>query len=96
MLPSIRKKASLVLCCALFLFGAMHLAFAIERTHMPRPNPNGIRTGDAQHGRQSSALGGSLFLPSLEMKENVDFLLTPALIVQECLMPDVLPTYPSE
>lgn len=35
-------------------------------------------------------------MPSLEMKENVDFLLTPALIVQEVLSEDVIKTYPSE
>lgn len=36
------------------------------------------------------------FEPSLEMKENVDFLLTPALLVQEALSEDVIVTYPSE
>lgn len=36
------------------------------------------------------------FDSSLEMKENVDFLLTPALIVQEALSDDVVLTYPTE
>ena len=36
------------------------------------------------------------FAPSLEMKENADFLLTPALLVQEALSDDVIVTYPSE
>jgi hypothetical protein len=36
------------------------------------------------------------FQTSLEMKENVDFLLTPALLVQEIISDDVLITYPSE
>ncbi len=36
------------------------------------------------------------FKPSLEMKENVDFLLTPALVVQEVLSKDVVITYPTE
>jgi len=36
------------------------------------------------------------FEPSLEMKENVDFLLTPALLVQEAISEDVVITYPSE
>ena len=36
------------------------------------------------------------FKPSLEMKENVDFLLTPALLMQEALSEDVIITYPSE
>ena len=36
------------------------------------------------------------FRPSLEMKENVDFLLTPALLMQEALSEDIITTYPSE
>ena len=36
------------------------------------------------------------FNTSLEMKENVDFLLTPALLVQEAISEDVVITYPSE
>jgi hypothetical protein len=34
--------------------------------------------------------------PSLEMKENVDFLLTPALLVQEAASRGNVTTYPSE
>jgi len=36
------------------------------------------------------------FQVSLEMKENVDFLLTPALLVQEAISDDVVVTYPTE
>jgi hypothetical protein len=36
------------------------------------------------------------FQTSLEMKENVDFLLTPALLVQEVISDHVVTTYPSE
>jgi len=36
------------------------------------------------------------FRPSLEMKENVDFLLTPALLMQEVLSDEIITTYPSE
>ncbi len=36
------------------------------------------------------------FETSLKMKENVDFLLTPALLVQEVISDDVVITYPSE
>lgn len=38
----------------------------------------------------------SNFQTSLEMKENVDFLLTPALLVQEVISDNVVITYPSE
>lgn len=36
------------------------------------------------------------FRPSLDMRENVDFLLTPALLVQEAMSDDVVITYPTE
>jgi hypothetical protein len=38
----------------------------------------------------------SNFEPSLEMKEDVDFLLTPALLVQESISDDIILTYPTE
>ena len=34
--------------------------------------------------------------PSFEMRENVDFLLTPGILVQECMSDDVILTYPEE
>jgi hypothetical protein len=36
------------------------------------------------------------FRPSLEMMESVDYLLSPALIIQGSLNNSVIPTYPSE
>jgi hypothetical protein len=33
---------------------------------------------------------------SLEMRENVDFLLTPAILVQECISEDVIIVYPED
>jgi hypothetical protein len=36
------------------------------------------------------------FAPSQETKEHADFLLTPAILVQEAISEDVVPTYPSE
>ena len=63
-------------------------------------DPNGL-TGTEQRARSAAlraatrtATGG--FSPSLEMKENVDFLLTPALLVQEAISEGVIITYPSE
>jgi len=47
-------------------------------------------------GDIDSGMLSSLSIPSLKMKENVDFLLTPALLVQECISEDVLITYPQE
>jgi hypothetical protein len=34
--------------------------------------------------------------PSFEMRENVDFLLTPAILVQECISDGVILIYPEE
>ena len=48
----------------------------------------------AQNNPLQSSLGN--FQSSLEMKENVDFLLTPAILVQEAISDDVVITYPSE
>ena len=50
----------------------------------------------AAAGRQILNAATQVFQPSLEMKENVDFLLTPALLVQEAMSRDVMITYPSE
>lgn len=46
--------------------------------------------------RKAQVLAADLVSPSLEMKENVDFLLTPAIMVQEAMSLDVIPTYPAE
>jgi hypothetical protein len=46
--------------------------------------------------RKAHRLVGNLVSPSLEMKENVDFLLTPAILVQEAISSGVIPTYPTE
>lgn len=46
--------------------------------------------------RIASKYGMGNFKPSLEMKENVDFLLTPALLVQEALSDNIVMTYPTE
>jgi len=44
----------------------------------------------------ASGYGLGPFQPSLEMKENADFLLTPALLVQEALSDDIVITYAME
>ena len=56
-----------------------------------------IRSGQGLESLRKSLKGTSVnFQTSLEMKENVDFLLTPALLVQEIISEDVVITYPSE
>ena len=46
--------------------------------------------------RAAHNMGGDSFVASVEMKENVGFLLTPALLLQEVVSDDVVITYPSE
>ena len=60
--------------------------------------------GNSDSGRKTQAQSQnnplrstlSNFQASLEMKENADFLLTPAILVQEAISEDVVITYPSE
>jgi len=62
--------------------------------------PNDVRDSEhrarevAQRSASRSATSG--FKSSLEMKENADFLLTPALLMQEVLSDEIITTYPSE
>jgi len=44
----------------------------------------------------ASGFGLGPFQPSLEIKEDTDFFLTPALLVQEAICDDVIITYPTE
>lgn len=53
------------------------------------------RSADAAQKIAANYLRGN-FEPSLEMKECADFLLTPALIVQELLSDGSIVTYPTE
>lgn len=84
----------LVVC---LLFGADNL------TGVPSRAPNHaqehlvtIEQLPAIPRRKAQVLAADLVSPSLEMKENVDFLLTPAIMVQEAMSLDVVPTYPTE
>ncbi len=47
-------------------------------------------------GRLAAGYGLGPFRSSLEMKENADFFLTPALLVQEAICEDIIITYPTE
>ena len=63
-------------------------------------DPNGFAalTAPVQEPVRRQILNAAMtaFAPSLEMKENVGFLLTPALLVQEIISDDVIVTYPCE
>ncbi len=62
------------------------------------PNGFAVLTARVQEGVRPRILTSATtaFAPSLEMKENAGFLLTPALLVQEIISEDVVVTYPGE
>jgi len=67
-----------------------------RRSPMSKSGP--VPEAQKQHiaGRIASVYGLGPFQPSLEMKENADFLLTPALLFQEAISNDIIITYPTE
>ncbi|MFX0209019.1 MAG: hypothetical protein ACFFDT_23750 [Candidatus Hodarchaeota archaeon] len=50
----------------------------------------------AEHKKILSRFPIGNFQISLEMKENVDFLLTPAILMQDAISDDIVITYPTE
>jgi len=67
------------------------------------PVPAGARRVPVPEARKeriarglAAGYGLGPFQASLEMKENADFLLTPALLVQESIREDIVITYPAE
>lgn len=71
-----------------------------DAAHRAMKDPNGFAalTAPVQEPVRRQILSAAMtaFAPSLEMKENVGFLLTPALLVQEIISDDVIVTYPCE
>ena len=55
------------------------------------PAPQGTTVGDSVINAYTEG-----FQSSLEMKENTEFLLTPALLLQESLSSEAIMTFPSE
>jgi hypothetical protein len=65
-----------------------------SRANARAPSVSGREASSAH--RMTDTLVSSPFKPSLEMKENVDFLLTPAMIMQQAVSRDGPIIYPSE
>lgn len=93
------RRCSAMILLAIVVLMLLSQVLADSRTpasartrHVPVP--------EAQKQRIARGLAANYglgpFQPSLEMKENVDFLLTPALLVQEAICEDVVITYPTE
>ena len=61
-----------------------------KKSGAPKQKPDNAATKTADN------IISKTVVSSLEMKENVDFLLSPALLIQEVLSDDIITTYPSE
>jgi hypothetical protein len=94
----IRQRSARVLL-AIALLVLISQVLANDLTPVPL-RPRNVPVPEAQKQRIAkkiaSGYGMGQFQPSLEMKENVDFLLTPALLVQEAICEDTVITYPTE
>ena len=94
----IKLQAVVLVIVILFVFSFKH---APAGNSVPAPNRsranNPAKSGQGLESLKENLRGTTgNFQTSLEMKENVDFLLTPALLVQEIVSENVIVTYPSE
>ena len=95
---SIHRCSVRVLLAAVLLI-LLSQVLASDQPPVPL-KPSNVRVPEAQKEhiarRIASGYGLGPFQPSLEMKEDADFLLTPALLIQEALSDDIVITYPME
>jgi len=98
-LYSIKTHRHPVRVLAVIVLLMLAQALADSRRAQP-PTSRMAPVSEAQKQGIARGLAGNFglgpFQPSLEMKENVDFLLTPALLVQEAICDDIVLTYPTE
>ena len=95
---NVRRRPARVLL-AIVLLMLLSQVLASDRTPAPlRPRNTEVPEAHKKRIAKKIASGYGLgpFQPSLEMKENVDFLLTPAILVQEAICEDIVITYPTE
>ena len=101
----VNKRKYLLYCVVLLCLMCLCLSCSTSVSpHVTDSNissePNDVMDADqraqdtAMRSATRAATGG--FRPSLEMKENADFLLTPALLMQEALSDEIITTFPSE
>jgi hypothetical protein len=97
----IRKR----ICAGCFIVSAASILVACFSLgsgtgNAPVPNdPNAARAYMqklVELDRQITTAATQTITPSLEKKENVDFVLTPALLMQEAMSEDTVITYPTE
>ena len=87
------SKAAVAVGCAV----SLAIIFATPLSDCPAQGP--VRVSDhedrAAQAVLTDVIAGNFYL-SLDTREEADFLLTPALLVQEALSPDSVLTYPTE
>jgi hypothetical protein len=96
---SIKARRSIKVLVGIILLVLLSQVVGSSPARVPlRPRKVPVPEAQKQRIARGLAAGYGLgpFQPSLEMKENADFLLTPALLVQEALSDDVVITYPTE
>ncbi len=82
---------------ACLFFGASSLSSALSGVPVrPRAHSTKLSHLPPIPRQRARRLTNGLVQSSLEMKENVDFLLSPAILVQEALSSDIIQTYPAE
>ena len=90
---------SLIALLAMLLSALLSPVFGGDRMGpMRRPDARALPKAQRETMAQQIATQASIgnFQASLEMKEHADFLLTPALLVQEALSENTVQTYPAE
>jgi hypothetical protein len=100
-MTTITGSRTLPLSILLGLLGTIGFLHATGgAAHRGGQDPNGfaalVAPASEPVRRQILDAAMTAFAPSLEMKENVGFLLTPALLVQEIISDDVIVTYHCE
>ena len=98
-----KKEKSKYSGCLIILMAIVSaMCFSITAGNNRKLDPNDpndakvMRQQMAQIERQITTQATQGFGSSLEMKENVDFVLTAALLMQEVLSDEILITYPTE
>jgi hypothetical protein len=88
----------LVIVTIVLVVMCLSLASGSSPTIFNDPNAaaRAIAQKRAAQERQIINSATQAFQPSLETKENVDFILTPALLMQEVMSQDIVITYPTE
>ncbi len=100
--PKLHKNLSRFSWCPLLMIALLLMLRAVEGRNTPKSSdlPDSTSPQEVQKAAMARQLAFQHsmdnFEPSLEMKEHADFLLTPALLVQEAISEDVIMTYPTE